>query len=144
MFIGQRRSSSEWKCLLVGGGGVQAQYLGGGIEVFGLGQTGQLILVARQAAEEDGAADAEDGGSPAEAVGPGVVVVALEEFLVEFDGVDDESDDLDNHNNNQHRSNERQEREVERAAQSQTGDDEGDDEDDEADDHQSSHCLGPS
>ncbi|TNN64340.1 hypothetical protein EYF80_025470 [Liparis tanakae] len=58
---------------------------------------GQLILVARQAAEEDGAADAEDGGSPAEAVGPGVVVVALEELLVEFDRVDDESDDLDDH-----------------------------------------------
>ena len=70
--------------------------LSGGVEVFGLGQAGQLILVARQTAEEDGAADAEDRCSPAEAVGPGVVVVALEDQLVEFAGVDDQSDDLEN------------------------------------------------
>ena len=71
--------------------------LSGGVEVFGLALAAQLVLVARQAAEEDGAADAEDGGAPAEAVGPGVVVVALEDLLVELDGVDDESDDLEDH-----------------------------------------------
>lgn len=73
---------------------VQARPLGRGVDVFGLGQAGQLVLVARQAAEEDGAADAEDGGTPAEAVRPGVVIVALEDQLVELDGVDDEGDDL--------------------------------------------------
>lgn len=67
-----------------------------GIDVFGLGQAGQLILVAWQAAEEDGTADAEDGGTPAEAVRPGVVIVTLEDQLVEFDGVDDQGDDLEN------------------------------------------------
>lgn len=76
---------------------VQARPLGRGVDVFGLGQAGQLVLVARQAAEEDGAADAEDGGTPAEAVRPGVVIVALEDQLVELDGVDDEGDDLQDH-----------------------------------------------
>lgn len=71
--------------------------LGGGIDVFGLGQAGELILVAWQAAEEDGTADAQDGGAPAEAVRPGVVIVTLEDQLVEFDRVDDQSDDLENH-----------------------------------------------
>lgn len=71
--------------------------LGGGVDVFGLGEAGQLVLIARQAAEEDGAADAEDGGPPAEAVGPGVVIVALEDQLVELDGEDDEGDDLEDH-----------------------------------------------
>lgn len=76
---------------------VQIRPLGRGVDVFGLGQAGQLILVARQAAEEDGAADAEDGGTPAEAVRPGVVIVALEDQLVELDRVDDEGDDLEDH-----------------------------------------------
>lgn len=76
---------------------VQVRSLGRGVDVFGLGQASQLVLVARQAAEEDGAADAEDGGAPAEAVGPGVVIVALEDQLVELDGVDDEGDDLEDH-----------------------------------------------
>lgn len=76
--------------------------LGRGVDVFGLGQAGQLVLVARQAAEEDGAADAEDGGAPAEAVGPGVVIVALEDHLVELDGVDDEGDDLQDHCGQKH------------------------------------------
>lgn len=69
----------------------------GGVDVFGLGHAGQLVLVARQAAEEDGAADAQDGGTPAEAIRPGVVVVALEDQLVELDGVDDQRDDLQHH-----------------------------------------------
>lgn len=76
---------------------VQVRPLGRGVDVFGLGQAGQLVLVARQAAEEDGAADAQDGGTPAEAVRPGVVIVALEDQLVELDGVDDEGDDLKDH-----------------------------------------------
>lgn len=76
---------------------VQVLSLSRGIDVFGLGQAGQLILVAWQAAEEDGTANAEDGGAPAEAIGPGVVIVALEDQLVEFDGVDDQSDDLEDH-----------------------------------------------
>lgn len=78
-------------------GGPRRPSLGRGVDVFGLGEAGQLVLVARQAAEEDGAADAEDGGAPAEAVGPGVVVVAVEDQLVELDGVDDEGDDLEDH-----------------------------------------------
>lgn len=76
---------------------VQVQPLGRGVDVFGLGEAGQLVLVARQAAEEDGTADAEDGGTPAEAVRPGVVIMALEDQLVELDGVDDEGDDLEDH-----------------------------------------------
>lgn len=76
---------------------VRLPSLGGGVDVFGLGEAGQLVLIARQAAEEDGAADAEDGGPPAEAVGPGVVIVALEDQLVELDGEDDEGDDLEYH-----------------------------------------------
>lgn len=63
--------------------------LSGWIDVFDFGQAGQLILVAWQAAEEDGTADGEDGSAPAEAVSPGVVIVTLEDQLVELDGVDD-------------------------------------------------------
>lgn len=122
---------------------VQDLSLSRGIDVFGLGQAGQLILVAWQAAEEDGTADAQDGGAPAEAIGPGVVIVAFKDLVLEFDGVDDQSNDLKNHNKDQQCSYEGQKRDVERAAQCHTGDDEGDDEYDEADDHQSSHCLGP-
>lgn len=68
-----------------------------GIDVFGLGNAAQLILITWEAAEEDAAADAEDGGAPAKAIGPGVVIVALEDQLVELDRVDNQSDDLDNH-----------------------------------------------
>lgn len=74
--------------------GVLVLSLSRGIDVFGLGQAGQLILISWQAAEEDGAADAEDGGAPAEAVSPGIIIVALEDQLVEFDWVNDQSDDL--------------------------------------------------
>ena len=63
--------------------------LSGGIDVFGLGQTSKFILVAWQAAEEDSTADAEDGGAPAKAVSPGVVIVTLEDLFVELDRVDD-------------------------------------------------------
>lgn len=64
------------------------------VDVFGLGQAAQLILVVWQAAEEDRTADAEDGSSPAEAICPGVVVVALKDNLIELDRVDDQSNDL--------------------------------------------------
>lgn len=90
----QLRLTSENGCNWVG---VQVLSLSRGIDVFGLGQAAQLILIAGQAAEEDGTANGEDGGAPAKAVGPGVVIVALEDQLVEFDGVDDQSDDLENH-----------------------------------------------
>lgn len=69
----------------------------GGVDVLGLGHARQLVLIARQAAEENSAADAQDGGAPAEAVRPGVVVVALEDQLVELDRIDDQCDDLQHH-----------------------------------------------
>lgn len=71
------------------------------IEVFGFCITAEFILISRQAAEEDGAADGDDGGAPAKSVGPGVVIVTLKDQLIEFDWVDDQSDDLDNRNNDQ-------------------------------------------
>lgn len=76
---------------------VQVLSLTRGIEVFGLPNAGQLILIIWEAAEEDSAADAEDGGTPAKAIGPGVIIVALKDQLVELDGVDDQSDDLEDH-----------------------------------------------
>lgn len=115
--------------------GVQHLSLSRRVDVFLLGQAGQLILIAWQAAEENGTPNAEDGGAPTEAVGPGVVIVTLEDLLVELDGVDDQSDDLENHNNNQQYSYEGQESDVQCAAQSHARDDEGDDQDEEADDH---------
>lgn len=66
------------------------------IEVFDLCLAAEFILITRQAAEEDGAADRDDGGAPAKSVGPGVVIVTLKDQLIEFDWVDDQSDDLDN------------------------------------------------
>lgn len=71
--------------------------LGRSVEVFGLCYSTQFVFISWQAAEEDGAAEGEDGGAPAEPVGPGVVVLALEDPLVELDGVDDQSDGLDDH-----------------------------------------------
>lgn len=78
-------------------GSERAVSLGRSVEVFNLFHSVQFVLVSRQTAEEDGAAEAEDGGAPAEPVGPGVVVLALEDPVVEVDGVDDESDGLDDH-----------------------------------------------
>lgn len=66
------------------------------IEVFDLCLAVEFILISWQAAEEDGAADTDDGGAPAKSVGPGVVIVTLKDQLIEFDWVDDQSDDLDN------------------------------------------------
>lgn len=66
------------------------------IEVFDLCLAVEFILISRQAAEEDGAADTDDGGAPAKSVGPGVVIVTLKDQLIEIDWVDDQSDDLDN------------------------------------------------
>lgn len=66
------------------------------IEVFDLCLAAEFILISWQAAEEDGAADRDDGGAPAKSVGPGVVIVTLKDQLIQFDWVDDQSDDLDN------------------------------------------------
>lgn len=74
----------------VGSGGVLVRL----VDVFGLGYAGYVVLVLWQAAEDDGAAEAEDGGAPAESVSPGVVVVALKDQLTELGWIDDQSDDL--------------------------------------------------
>lgn len=99
--VGGRRRRGDLPTDLPGGrretARVRVGPLGRGVNVFGLGEAGQLVLVARQAAEQDGAADAEDGGAPAEAVRPGVVIVALVDQLVELHGVNDEGDDLEDH-----------------------------------------------
>lgn len=105
------------------------------IDVFGLGEACELVLVARQAAEEDPTADGEDGGPPAEAIGPGVVIVALEDQVIELDWVDDEGNELNDHSDEEQGPNDGQQADVEGAAEGDTGDDESDDEDDEADDH---------
>lgn len=69
--------------------------LGGRVDIFCLGQAAQLVLVARQAAEEDAATHGQDGGAPAKAVCPGVVIVTLkDEHFVKLDRIDDEGDDL--------------------------------------------------
>lgn len=115
---------------------------GRGVDVFDLGIATQFILIARQTAEEDAAAEADDGGAPAKPVGPGVEILALEDQLVEHDGVDDQSNDLENHNNNQQCSCENQEADVD-MTHCHNRDDEGNDEDDETNDHQSCHCHGP-
>lgn len=94
---GANKKSGDKKKKWWEGAAVLAGPLVGGVDVLGLGHASQLVLVARQAAEEDGAADAQDGGAPAEAVRPGVVVVALEDQLVELDRVDDQRDDLQHH-----------------------------------------------
>ena len=89
---------------------MQVWCLSAGIDVFGLGQASELILVAWQAAEEDGTANAEDGGAPAKAIRPGIVVVALEDQLIEFDGVDNQGNDLENHCSERKRERERGEK----------------------------------
>lgn len=85
--------SEKWKYDWVG---PQVFSLLRSIEVFDLCLAAEFILISRQAAEEDGAADRDDGGAPAKSVGPGVVIVTLKDQLIEFDWVDDQSDDLDN------------------------------------------------
>lgn len=137
-------------CLL-GLGGLTLSFLRGavfgvsgrGVDVFGLGHAGKLIVVARKTAEEDPAAQHQDSGPPAEAVCPRVVVITFIDQLVELDGVDDQSDYLDDYSQNKEASDYRQQRDVEATAESHKRDDEGDDEDDEAYDHQSSDGLGP-
>lgn len=70
---------------------------GRGVDVFGLGQPGKLIFVARKAAEKDAASQHQDGSAPAEAVRPRVVVITFIDLLVELDWVDDQSDYLHNY-----------------------------------------------
>ncbi len=64
------------------------------VEVFDLAKAGKLIFIVRKNAEEDPAAQHQDGGPPAEAVRPRVVVIPFIDQLVELDGVDDQSDYL--------------------------------------------------
>ncbi len=75
-------------------GGVFRVSLRGVVEVFDLAKAGKLIFIVRKNAEEDPAAQHQDGGPPAEAVRPRVVVIAFIDQLVELDGVDDQSDYL--------------------------------------------------
>jgi len=78
---------------------------GSAVEVFDLRVANQFVLVIWQTAEEHGAADAEDGGAPAKPVGPGVVILALDDQVIELDGVNDQSYDLDNHCGERHIAN---------------------------------------
>lgn len=71
--------------------------LSAAVEVLGLGQASDLILIPGKTAEEHAAANHQQRGTPAEAVCPRVEVVALVDQLVELDWVDDERDDLENH-----------------------------------------------
>lgn len=73
---------------------------GGRVEVAWLGVAQEVVLVVGEAAEEEGAADQDDGGRPAEAVGPVVDVgdgrVGVKaEGLGVLHGVDDQGDDLE-------------------------------------------------
>lgn len=77
---------------------------GSGVDVFGLGHAGKLIFVARKTAEEDPAAQHQDGRPPAKTVRPCVVVIPFIDQLVELDGVDDQSDYLDDYSQNKEAS----------------------------------------
>lgn len=124
-------SKEEWKPLLRG------------VQVLGFCQTGQLVLVAREAAEEDGTAQGQESGPPAKPIGPAEEVVTLEDQLLELHWVNDESDDLNDHDDDEQDSDEGQQCDVDSATEGDAGDDEGHDEDEEADDHESSNRLGP-
>lgn len=54
-----------------------------------------MVFIAGQAAEQDGAADYNDGGSPAKTICPSVVIVAFEDLFVEFHWINDQSNDLE-------------------------------------------------
>lgn len=129
--IQNKVSKEEWKPLLRG------------VEILGFCQTGQLVLVAREAAEEDGTAQGQQSRPPAKTIGPAEEVVTLEDQVLELDWVYDESDDLNDHDDDEQDSNERQQCDVDSATQSNAGDDEGHDEDEEADDHESRDRLSP-
>lgn len=77
---------------------------GRGVDVFGLGQPRKLIFVLRKAAEEDAAAQHQDGCAPAEAVRPRVVVITFVDQLIELDRVDDQSDYLQDYCNERKQS----------------------------------------
>lgn len=72
-----------------------------GVKVLGFSQTGQLILVTWQAAEEDGTAQGQDSGTPSKTIGPVEEIVTLKDQLLELNWVYDESDGLNNHNNDE-------------------------------------------
>lgn len=70
------------------------------VEVPGLGITQKVILVVGEAAEEEGAANQDDGGCPSEAVGPVIDVVnsgviMKPEGLCVLHGIDHQGDDLE-------------------------------------------------
>lgn len=68
-----------------------------GVDVFDLGSVGELILIAGQTTEEDSTSQHQDGGTPAKAVCPRVVIITFIDQLVELDWIDDQSDDLDDY-----------------------------------------------
>lgn len=70
-------------------------FLIGFVKVFDLLISGYVLYVFCQTAEDEAAAQADDGGAPPKPVGPGVKILALEDLVVEIDGVDDQSDDLE-------------------------------------------------
>lgn len=70
---------------------------GRGVDVFRLGHAGKLIFVAWKTAEEDTAAQHQDGRTPAKAVRPRVVIITFVDQLIELDRVDDQSDYLDDY-----------------------------------------------
>lgn len=69
----------------------------GGIDVFNLLISAYSFHARSQTAQDETAAQADDGGTPPEPVGPGVVITPLEDLLVEIDGVDDQADELEDH-----------------------------------------------
>lgn len=101
----------------------------GRIDVFDLCGATEFILIIWQAAEDDGTADADDGGTPGKSIGPGVVIGTLKDKLIEFDWVDDESNDLENHNKDQECCYGNHKTSVD-VTHSHNGENEGDDEED--------------
>lgn len=74
--------------------------LGRRVEVPGLGSTQKVILVVREAAEEEGTANQDDRGRPSEAIGPVIDVVNSRvimkpEGLGVLHGIDYQRDDLE-------------------------------------------------
>lgn len=97
------------------------------VNVVGLGQTVQFLLVLGQTAEEDAAADHQDGGAPRKPVGPAVLVSsALDQDVGELDWVDNQRHELEQDSNEEDESNySQQTRSL--FAQSHDGQDEADD-----------------
>lgn len=75
-------------------------HLGRRVEVPGLGIAQKVVFIVGEAAEEEGAADQDDGGRPPKAIGP-VIDVSDGRVEMEVEGlrvlhrVDDQRDDLE-------------------------------------------------